>query len=408
MATMTARKLILAVILVVLGSLQLVVAQTATPDASREPLRAIAFYPEATGQGTYFIANLQPGESTIVNVVLGNAGEIEQTLRTYAIPARSAVNGGFNLAPYGTEFDEVTNWLTYEEQVFTFQPGEGVSIPFEIAVPADAAPGEYVTGLAAEQAEPFEVPGTPNLTQRVRWAVPVLVVVPGERQPAVEFGDATLENRDGLLIANIGVANTGNVIIRPEGEARLLDQDGSVVGISSFWMDSVYAGTDTTFGVVWQNIPESDSYTIEISLTVEDGSVEASETFSEITPFSTSGDNVASSTPLSFSSAELTPLTDDNPPSMLQLDAEITNSGEPIESARVSIVTYQDGVEVDRYPVMQAVTIQQGTTPVQARYALPGGFTSGTYTFEVTIELGSIGTQTVLVTHKLEYTVAVP
>ena len=86
----------------------------------------------------------------------------------------------------------------------------------------------------------------------------------------------------------------------------------------------------------------------------------------------------------------------------------INNNGDPIENARVSIVTYQDGVEVDRYPILQAVTINQGSTPVQARYSLPGGFTKGTYTFEVTIELGDIGTQTVLLTQTLDFEVTVP
>ena len=92
----------------------------------------------------------------------------------------------------------------------------------------------------------------------------------------------------------------------------------------------------------------------------------------------------------------------------LQLNAEIANNAEPIEGARVTIVTYKDGEEVDRYPILQAVKLETGITPVEVRYSLPGGFTQGTYTFEVTIETGDAGTQSVLVTQPIDYEIVVP
>ncbi len=382
-------------------------AQSSTPAAERLPNRAIAFYPESTGAGTYVSLELQPGESATFGIVLGNAGEIPQTLRTYAVPALSGVNGGFVLAPYGTAPDEQTSWMDYEETEHTFRSTEGIIIPVTVIVPEGTAPGEYVTGLAAEQRDAFDIPGTDLMMQRVRWAVPVMITVPGERNASFEVGDVVLESEDDSIVATVSIANSGNVIVRPTGEVRLLDTEGNVVGVSSVAMSSVYTGTATTLVTGWYGVPASSTYSVAIVLTTDGaaGVVEAS--FNDLPVTKVEPDATPSPQPLTVI-ASLTPLTRDSPPSMLQLTAEIANNGEPIENARVSIVTYQDGVEVDRYPVMQAVTIPQGTTPVQARYALPGGFTSGTYTFDVTIELGDMGTQTILVTHKLEFEVTVP
>lgn len=390
------------------------VAQEATPDATpaseeEQISRAISFYPEETGAGTFITMELRAGSTGVANVILGNSGNIEQVLRTYAVPVSSDVNGGFALASYDTEPDEITSWVNYPEQSFKLKPTEGLIIPVEITVPEETGPGEYVTAVAAEQSESFDIPGTDMMRQRVRWSVPILIVVPGEQTPAFELGDAQLRWQDGHMMADIDIANTGNVILQPAGEVRLLDSTGTVVGVAKVEMSSVYTGTETIVATVWQITDPSDSYSLEINLTAEDNTVSQTVTIKDLTPqMGENGGATEAPESMLFSKVELVPLTRDTPPSTLQFNGVIANNGEPIENARVSIVTYQDGVEVDRYPIMQAVTIQQGETPVEARYSLPGGFTDGTYTFEVTIELGDAGTQTVLVTQPIDFEVVVP
>lgn len=385
------------------------VALAVEPESSAQVNRSVALYPEATGEGTFVTIEVQDGSDVNVRVVLGNAGNIEQTLRVYAIPADSGDHGGFVMKPYGTEPDVQTGWLVFPEQQFTFQPGEGTVLDVAVQVPKGTPAGEYVTSITAEQSEPFEIEGTEQVNQRVRWGLPVLIVVQGERNASFTVDDVSLEARGSRLVANVGITNTGNVTVRPVGEARLMDASGGIVGVSQIEMNSVYLGTDTHFIASWENVPPSDHYSMEIELTAEDGSVSVQRLFEDIVLDESSGE--VSETPASAPvgiGGTLVPLTRDNPPTTLQFSGTIANNAEPIENARVSIVTYQDGVEVDRYPIMQAVTIQQGETPVEARYSLPGGFTDGTYTFEVTIELGDAGTQTVLVTQPIDFEVVVP
>lgn len=376
---------------------------SATPPASAEN-RSIAFYPEETGIGTFITVSVEPGNSTEFSVVLGNSGSIHQEIKTYAIPVESASNGGFAMAEQGTDKDEQTSWVDYPEQDFPLDPGDGLVLTGRISVPEGTAPGEYVTALAAQQAEPFAVEGSNTFNQVVRWSLPILIVVPGEMHGEYSVSDANLELRENVLVAEVGIQNIGSITVRPKGTALLIDASGNTIGVSQVELGSIYSGTDTVFYLAWENVTPSSSYSIEYSFSDERIESPVSGVISNL---SVAGSENVESPELGLSQAAFTPLNEDEPPSMLQFDGVISNNAEPIENARVSIVTYQDGEEVDRYPIMQAVTIQTGETPVEARYSLPGGFTDGTYTFEVTIELGSGDTQSILLTQDIDYEVVV-
>jgi hypothetical protein len=381
--------------------------QQSTPEAVN---RMVAIYPADSGPGNFVTVTVNVGETKGFTIIVGNAGNIKQSIRAYPIPALTADNGGFSAAPYGTELDETTSWLDITEMTMEFEPGEGREVVVDITVPADTPPGEYITAIAAEQADAYEIEGTEVMTQRVRIPMPVLITVPGEFQPSFELTSAEMELRDDMIIGIVKIENTGTAIVRLHGVARLLNEEGEVLGVSEIHLEPIFVNTSANVYVSWQNVPSLDTYGLQIELQDPDNLASDDVTFDNLTPF-TEREAAAAATPvaeLAFTRAELEPLTDDVPPSMLTFEGEISNPGAAIENARVTIVTYQDGREVDRYPIMQAVTIQTGSTSLESRYSLPGGFTDGTYTFEVTIEVGDMSTQTVLLTEPLEFEVVVP
>ena len=381
-------------------------AQDATPETIS---RMVTVQPADTDSGEYISIEVAAGTSGDFTIVVANDGNVNQHVRFYAVPAGTLDNGGFAAAPYGTEPDLVTSWLGMAEQTLELDAGKGQEVVVKVSVPDGTPAGEYVTSISAEQAEAFEIPGTDVMSQRVRWSMPVQIIVPGDFQYSFEFSSAELELRNHALIGVIEIVNTGTATVRPTGEVRLLDDNGNVIGVSGVEMRAVYSGTTANMYVGWQNVPTFESYSLEVTLTDPDNGATASATFNDLVPI-TEHVVEAAATPvpeLAFSQADLAPLTDDVPPSMLSFEGAISNPADPIENARVSIVTHQDGEEVDRYPILQGVTLATGTTPLEARYALPGGFTDGTYTFAVTIELGSSGSQTVLVSQTIDFEVTV-
>lgn len=380
-------------------------AQPSTPEPVR---RSVAIYPKETGPDTFITIQIEPGQTGEFVLVVGNAGNIAQGVRTYPTPVITAANGGFSLAPYGTELGDPDTWLNLNEEIFELEPGTGIEMTVQVTVPEGTDPGEYVTAVAADQAEAFTIDGGSQVTQRVRRSVPVLIVVPGELNPAFELDAAELTIREDTIIGSISITNTGNAIIRPEGEVRLISDEGEVLGVAQVALGSVYVNQGTTFIVSWQNVRAADTYSLQAYLAIPETAVAVTQTFDDLEPTVELAPGATPVAVLEFTIAELTPLTRDQPPSGLLFEGELSNPGAPIENARVSIVTYLDGEEIDRYPIMQAVTLGSGSTPIEARYTLPGGFTEGTYTFAVTIEVGDGSSQSIMLTQEIDFEVVMP
>ena len=123
-----------------------------------------------------------------------------------------------------------TTWLEFESETYTWEEGEGVERTFGIAVPEATPPGEYVTALVIQNAEPVEIPDNAMFDQIVRRALPILITVPGPLEGAAELGDPVLTvDGEGLLLT-VPIANTGNRIVNPAGAITFADHaSGSVV-----------------------------------------------------------------------------------------------------------------------------------------------------------------------------------
>ena len=137
--------------------------------ANHEPAR-LGLTP--VGQhGTYFELTLEPGESRRLQVEAANFGHEESLARTYAADVYSIVNGGFGAGLFGQRPSGTTMWLTYPTQEFTLAPEDAVVVDFEVEVPRDTLPGEYVAALVIENAEPLRGAGSIAVDQVNRSAI---------------------------------------------------------------------------------------------------------------------------------------------------------------------------------------------------------------------------------------------
>src|SRR5699024_1822616 len=97
---------------------------------------------------------------------------------------------------------------------------------------------------------------------------------------------ASLEPREELLIGVVELRNTGSAILAPAGEAKLIDGDGVVIGVTQIELGSVYSGTSANIYVSWSSVPQRESYSLEISLVDATSGATASSTFANLVPAS--------------------------------------------------------------------------------------------------------------------------
>jgi hypothetical protein len=365
----------------------------ATPAAQTGPRFVI--YPQGGGDGDYFTLKAEAGTTNELVVILGNADDEPLELRTYASNVLPITNGGFAIGGEDVTPEDTTTWLDYPAETFAFASGEGIERTFTVTIPEDAAPGQYITGLALETAEPLEVEGTPLFQQVIRKTIAVFIIVPGEETPAFSLGEPEVAVEGAGPRIEIPVENTGNVYVRPEGELIVRDAAGETVLTAPIRMGSVYAGLTVPLSVpLTTPLPEGD-YTVSAELVDEQTGVSASVTEAAITLVSAA--ELAAQVTVE---GTVTLAPDPANPAFADVALTITNPGEPIANAEVILDVARDGEPVETFPLGPAFSLPQGETTLTQRYVPPTGWEAGTWTFTIRVNAidPSTGTATTIAT----------
>lgn len=384
-------------------------ASTPAPE-SPVALPSLLFTPAITGEEGRFRATLEPGESVTFSAVLANNGEIPFRFVSYAADAFSARNGGFALRELESEPTGPTTWLDYPTETYEFDPGEGVERAFAIAVPEGTPPGEYVTGIAMQTADPFtqDEGGMFQFEQINRTVLGIAIIVPGERSPILETGTPEMVVEGGIPGVLIPIANTGNSRTEPNGQIDIRNSSGDIVLTGPIQLGPIYGGHATEIHIGLPAPLAPGEYSVDLRLSDPDHGLTLEASALPMTVTETEDETIASS-PVTISSATLTPLPDARNVQLALIEATIENLAEPIGNAQLTVVVSLDGQEVERFALSQSLSLPNGATSVSGRYLPLTGWTSGDWRFELVLEtVGSGGVATVVDRHTFDEVIEIP
>jgi hypothetical protein len=389
---MTTRRLVRSILMLIVLTLGVspvsagVLAQ-ATPEAKDVP-PAFLFHPKDEGQ-SYFAIEMEAGTEQAATVVIGNAGEAPVTARTFAADAYSLVNGGFGVREDGEAVSGTTTWLDYEAVELELPPTEAREQEFTVTVPEGTAPGQYITGLVVQTAEPIAVGTSSMLRQTIRKAIAVLITVPGEVAPEFSIGEASLRQSVSANSLLVDIENSGNVLVKPEGTITVTSSDGVELVQAPIAMGSVYAGTATQIEVPIPLLLEPGSYEVAVSLSdAETGAVAEADlgldvaANAEATPDAV--DVVTSFTVETSADAS-------GAVQFADVSAQI-GAGTPLPSVKVTLHVSRDGELVEDYQMSASLAVPADGIAIQQRYIPAEGWQPGTYTFALTVEAVDLAT----------------
>jgi hypothetical protein len=249
----------------VAAGLQAVICLAAAPLVAAGDAPRLGLTPVGQ-EGTFFDLTLEPGDHLQIEVEAANFGHERTRARTYAADVYSIVNGGFGAELRGQQSAEPTTWLSYPTQEITLKPQQALSVPFEVDVPFDTPPGQYITALVIESKEDLQSTGVLALNQVNRSAIAVAIDVPGPHEPRLSIGSLQHKTVAGHSILTFAVSNPGNVHLWPEGRLVLREKGGSRIVALAVVMDAVYAGKATVLEtpLSWGLAP--GEYCAELSL----------------------------------------------------------------------------------------------------------------------------------------------
>ncbi len=352
-----------------------VVAQDDMPKLGIEP---------ANSDEIFFSETVRPGDSKTLTVALSNAGKTDVTILTYAADVYSLINGGLGVNLSDAPVSGATTWLDYPTQTVKIPHGEGLQVEFQLTVPPGVRPGEYVTSLVIQNAEPVKGTGAVTVDQILRQAIAVAIRVPGDEHPGLEIGSVVY--RDNALIDSllIEVRNTGNIHLKPAGSVRVLDPRGETKLDVEVGMDSVYAGTTTMLEI---GLTESfDTGDYQISVQLDDHDRGGSASIVDM-PFAVV-DTAQASAVVRVDEFETVAVraADDAPIQFVDVSVSIENPGTQIANGQVVLHVERDGELVEDYPLTSGTPIETGPLNVRQRYLPMTGWLPGVYSFSVRIE----------------------
>lgn len=158
-----------------------------------------------------FSYSLDPGARIDDAVLVRNSGQIALDLAVLGSDAFTDDTGALDIATESAA-DGVNSWISPAADSVHIEPGELVRIPFSVAVPADAAPGEYAAALLTVLASDGE-----TVSVDMRYATRVTVAVSGELTAGLSLDDSRLVVTTGFwpwesasAEVSYAVHNTGN------------------------------------------------------------------------------------------------------------------------------------------------------------------------------------------------------
>ncbi|MGC5165914.1 WxL protein peptidoglycan domain-containing protein [Luteimicrobium sp. DT211] len=174
---------------------------------------------------TSFAYTLNPGRTTTDGLVVANHGKTALELAVYAADGYTTDAGQFDLLVAGQKSVGVGAWVAAGKKSLTVAPGKTVTVPFTVAVPENATPGDYAGGIVTSLRQEDEAEGI-NVDRRL--GVRLTLHVGGKIAPAFAVEDVRVQHETtadplgrGDATVTYTLHNTGNTIVSAQQAVSL-------------------------------------------------------------------------------------------------------------------------------------------------------------------------------------------
>ncbi|WP_436529385.1 WxL protein peptidoglycan domain-containing protein [Actinoplanes sp. HUAS TT8] len=241
---------------------------TPTPAKNPGPTPRLMFFLDAPG-----------GQTVKESVRVSNLTTKPKSFLVYGADAYNTPhNGGFAFRSRDEKQADLGSWVVSPVSSVEIPARTSADIPFTIAVPSNATPGDHVGGIVAMEAEPGATADADGAAVRVQRAVAARIYlrVAGTIRPGLSVADLTVDIDAPLLpIGTDGamayrVSNIGNVHLVPGATVKVTGLFGHrITAEGSEPSSDMVPGADGTFTARTRGIWPLDVVTTRVTVRAE-------------------------------------------------------------------------------------------------------------------------------------------
>ncbi|HEY0387496.1 MAG TPA: hypothetical protein VGC71_03545, partial [Gaiellales bacterium] len=173
----------------------------------------------ASGPSTsYFTLSSRAGDTVTAGTLeLDNPRKRRAVVRIDPVGALTASTLGSAYGVAGSAISREAAWVGLPTRRIVLAPGATVRLPVTVAVPRGIGAGDYLSGISVEalgQHHQARVRGNIAVSSIQRYAVGMLVKVPGPRSPLIHITSARIAREPAGLTFYLHARNAGNAILQ--------------------------------------------------------------------------------------------------------------------------------------------------------------------------------------------------
>ena len=229
---------------------------------------------------SYFQFSLAPGESIQDALIASNPNDFPLALNILMVRGSTMAGGGIT---FTEDTSGAAQWVTFPDaDVVELDPSSQIVLPFQLNVPADALPGEYVVGFLGMLQDPSQSPvvdgdtGGSQSSFKVKIvskvAISMIITVTGDTICTADITSVTSTSRKGSWKLDIAMQNTGTAHFNATGEVIARPAaGGDPVASSPFTVGYFIPGDTIDLPITLNPYPTAGDYTVEVALVTNCG-----------------------------------------------------------------------------------------------------------------------------------------
>lgn len=207
-------------------------------------------------------------------IEMENTGSQSQNVKIFLQDFSYKSDGTINYSAPHTNDRTNIDWIKFNTNLVTIKAKQKTEVYYEITVPNKISDtGSYWSVIMVEPVEelkPNDSNQGVNITSVIRYAIQVITDYDADKaKPDLKFESIKLENEEDYKIAQIAIANNGNLYCKPTASLEIYNRKtGEKVGIFSSIAMGLLPHTSKKFSVNLNKLPP-DKYNAVVIATDE-------------------------------------------------------------------------------------------------------------------------------------------